>query len=231
MIAEDNVFGNAAMTVIEAPRVRWSDKALSLDPSKPRGPQIARIAAQMFGILGGPVLGLIGMLRYPMLIPDRDLLIGGLASIMFWFAVSFFIMRGKAFPTGMPSAAKLMARFGIAVCATAWTVGFVGIANGCATPLIARDAPVAYKRTSRDSDPKRRSHYVGARLWSSSRDVVELSVPQAIFNRLDVPDTGSAQPDLVAMPDRGHVRLSVGQGRFGIDWLHGVVGVAPSVSQ
>lgn len=209
------------MAMSEAPQIRWDDRALGLDPSKPRGPQIAAIAAQMFGIVGSPVLGLIGMVRYPMLIPDRALLIGGLASIMFSFAAGFFILRGKIFKSDRSFFATLMGRFGIAVCATGWIAGLVDIANGYATPSIGKDVPVVYKRASLNSDPNRRSYYVGARPWSSSRDVVEITVPRELFTRLNVPDTDPSRKDLDAMPDRGHVRMTLGQGRFGIEWLHG----------
>src|SRR5579863_471846 len=206
------------MAISEAPQVRWNDKRLVLDSSKPRGPQIARIAAQIFGILSGPVFGLMGMVGYPILIPDRVLAFGGLASIVFWFAASFIVIRGNYFPKDMPASARVMMRFGIAVCATGWTIGCIDIANGYATPIVTKDAPVAYKRASRDSDPERRSYYVGARLWSSPRDVVEITVPRALFNRLDVPNTDvqTSHPPIGSMPDAGHVRLLVGQGRFGI---------------
>ncbi len=216
------------MAISEAPQVSWNDRRIVLDPSKPRGPQLARIAAQIFGILGGPIFGLTGMVGYPILIPDRILVAGGLAGIVLWFAASFFFIRDKFFPSDTPYSGKLMVRFGIAICAVGWTIGCIDIANGYATPVIARDVPVAYKRASRDNDPERRSYYVGARLWSSPRDIVEITVPRDLFNRLDVPNTDEemSHPDFGAMPNAGHVRLLVGQGRFGIEWLHGVANTA-----
>ena len=217
------------MAISEAPHVSWNDRKIVFDPTRPRGPQIARIAAQIFGILGGPVFGLIGMLCYPILIPDRLLAAGGLASIVLCFAASFFFIRDKFFPDDAPLSGKLMVRFGIAACATAWAIGFVDIANGYSTPLTTRNVPIAYKRASRDNDPERRSYYVGARLWSSPRDIVEITVPHALFNRLDVPNTDveTSHPAFGAMPNAGQVQLSVGEGRLGIDWLHGVVNAAP----
>jgi hypothetical protein len=211
------------MSSTDVPKVRWNDRRIFLDPNKPRGPQIACIAAEMFAILGGPVFGLIGMVRYPILIPDRVLVFGALASIAIWFACSFLIIRAKFFPNDMPFSARLMTRLGLAVCATGWAIGFIDVANGYATPVITRDAPVAYKRASRDSD-SRRNYYVGARLWPSPRDIVEITVPRDLFNRLDVPNTDLERPHPIfsAMPNRGYVQLLVGQGRFGIEWLHGV---------
>lgn len=212
------------MVITDVPKVRWNERRPLFDPTKPRGPQIAELAATMFGILGGPVFGLVGMLCYPILIPDRVLALCGLVSILAWAAASFLFVRASYFPSDMPFSAKLMMRFGIAVCATGWTIGLLDVANGYATPVTVRDAPVAYKRATRDSDPERRSYYFGARLWSSPRDIVEITVPRNLFNRLDVPNT-DLEPShraFSAMPNRGYVKLMVGQGRFGIEWLHGV---------
>jgi hypothetical protein len=213
------------MAITDVPKARWDERRLVLDPSKPRAPQIAWLAAEMFGLLGGPIFGLIGMVCYPILIPDRVLVLGSLASIALWFTVSFLFVRSTYFPNDMPNSARLMMRFGIAICATGWAVGFVDIANGYATPVITRDAAVAYKRASRDSNPDRRDYYFGARLWSSPHDIVEITVPRDLFNRLDVPNTDleRSHPAFYAMPNRGDVQLMVGQGRFGIEWLHGVV--------
>jgi hypothetical protein len=212
------------MSSTDVPKVRWNDKRITLDPNKPRGPQIACIAAEMFAILGGPIFGLIGMVRYPILIPDRVLVTGALASIVIAFACSFLIIRGKFFPNGMPFSARVMTRLGLAVCATGWVVGLIDVGNGYATPVITRDAPVAYKRATHDSDPDRRRYYFGARLWSSPRDVVEITVPRDLFDRLGVPNTDleRPRPNISALPNSGSVELMVGQGRFGIEWLHGV---------
>jgi hypothetical protein len=216
------------MAITDVPTVRWNERRPLLDPSKPRAAQIACLAAEMFGIVGGPVFGLIGMVRYPTLIPDRVLVLGSLASIALWFAVSLLFIRDKYLPNDMPPSARLMMRLGIAICATGWAIGFIDIANGYATPVITRDAVVAYKRASRDSNPDRRDYYFGTRLWSSPRDIVEITVPRDLFNRLDVPNTDleHSHRAFYAMPNRGYVQLAVGQGRFGIEWLHGVVHAA-----
>jgi hypothetical protein len=212
------------MSSTDVPKLRWNDKRIILDPNKPRGPQIACIVAQMFAILGGPIFGLIGMVRYPILIPDRVLVIGAPTAIVIAFACSFLIIRGKFFPNDMPPSARAMARLGLAFCATGWLIGLIDVSNGYATPVITRDAPVAYKRASRDNDPERRQYYFGARLWSSPGDVVEITVPRDLFNRLDVPNTDleRPRPNIGLLPNRGSIELMVGKGRFGIEWLHGV---------
>ena len=222
------------MAIAEAPKFGWSAKQPVLDPSKPRGPQIAALAAQLFGLLGGPVFGLIGMLCYPILVPDRVLAIGGLAIIMLWFAAAAFLaLHRQYFPTDMSIQTRIMLCFGVAVCATGWTIGCLDIGNGYAMPVISKEVPVAYKRASRDRDPHRRSYYVGARLWSSPRNIVEITVPRALFDRLDVPDTDlqTPRPDFSALPNHGHIRLLVGRGRFGIAWLHGVAQWQPDALQ
>jgi hypothetical protein len=217
------------MAVTEAPKLRRSIKTAILDPNKPRGPQIARMAAQLFGIFGGPILGLIGMLKYPLLIPDDNLAFGGLASLALWFVVSVVVIRSWYFPKNTPLATRLEMHLGVAVCATGWMIGALDIANGYATPVVTRDVPIAYKRASREAEP---SYYVGARPWASPRDIIEITVRRELFDRLDVPDTDlqTPQPDFAALPNRGHIRLLVGRGRFDIGWLRGVADLQPDAS-
>jgi hypothetical protein len=218
------------MAITEAPKLRGSVRAAILDPNKPRGPQIARMAAQMSAILGGPIFGLVGMVRYPLLIPDRALALGGLASLVLWSAVSFLVIGCRLFSKDTPFSTRLKTHLGIGLCATGWMIGAIDIANGYAMPVVTKDVPIAYKRASREADP---SYYVGARLWSSPREIVEITVPHELFDRLNVPDTDleTPHPDFGAMPNAGHVQLLVGRGRFGIDWRHGVAPVQPDARQ
>jgi hypothetical protein len=54
--------------------------------------------------------------------------------------------------------------------------------------------------------------------------VVEFAVPRSVYDRLDVPVTamGTSQWDLDSMPNSGHVRLIIGEGCLGLEWLKGV---------
>jgi hypothetical protein len=196
----------------------------ALDPTKPRLPQIGSAIGQSLIIFGGPAIGLVAIEHYPFLIADRTIYVGGLAGIVFWFVASFVLFGNKSFPRGMPTFLKLQFRAGFGLCMTFLIVGIVGIANGYGTPLISRDVAVVAKHTTRQSDPDQRTYYVAMRAWPSSRAVVELHAPRKVYDRLRVPITAIDTPEaeLEAMSDRAFVRLIVGQGRLGLEWLKGI---------
>jgi hypothetical protein len=56
------------------------------------------------------------------------------------------------------------------------------------------------------------------RAWPPSSTVLELGAPREVYDGLAVPRSAIDTPldELEAMPDRGFVRLIVGQGRFGV---------------
>ena len=83
---------------------------------------------------------------------------------------------------------------------------------------------VVAKHTTRHSDPARRTYYVAMRAWPPSRTVVELGAPRDVYDRLSVPLVAidTPQADLDAMPDAGHVRLVLGEGRLGLEWLKSI---------
>ena len=172
-------------------------------------------------IFGGPALGLVAIEHYPFLIEDRTIYIGGVFCIIFWFVASFAIFNHKSFPRGMPLLPKLLFRAGFALCMTFLLAGVGGIVNGYHTPLTSRDVAVVSKRTSRHSDPARRAYYLALRAWPPSQTIVELGVPREVYDRLRAPVTaiGTSQQELEEMPDRGSVRVVVGQGRLGLEWL------------
>ncbi len=219
------------MTMASAGKTRWDDRSFHLDPTKPRWPQIAKIAAQMAAIFGGLLLGLASTILYPMLLTGQGYAVAYLGPIMFAFAASFVAIRRNWLPPDMPLGARLWFRFGIGVCAVGWVIGLFGIANGYRTTVAVRDVPMAYKRTSTPSDPHKRSYYVGAEVWPSSHAVFEVPVPRALYARLDVaeaPPRLSLHNAFASKPGGDLLRLAVGRGRFGIDWLHGVIGVVPT---
>ena len=196
----------------------------ALDPAKPRLPQIVSAIGQSLIIFGGPLIGLLAIEHYPFLIMDRTIYIGGLASIAFWFVASFVLYGRDDFPRGMPQQLKLVFRAGYGLCMSFLLLGLAGIANGYDTPLIARDVAVVAKHSTRHSDPARRTYYVAMRAWPYSRTVVELGAPRDVYDRLRVPVTAidTPQEELDAMADSGSVRLIVGQGRLGVEWLKGI---------
>ncbi|MEA2823810.1 MAG: hypothetical protein QOF03_292 [Alphaproteobacteria bacterium] len=190
-----------------------------LDPSKPYWPQILSIIGQFAIIFGGPSIALVTIAHYPFLIQDRTLYIGGLSSIGFWFLASFVVAND--FPRGTPQSVKLIFRAGYGLCMTGLLLGLSGIANGYGMPLISRTAAVVSKRPTLQRDPSARTYYVATRAWSGSQTVVELGAPREVYDNLNVPITAYETPQtmLDAMPDAGHVRLILGQGRFGLEWL------------
>jgi hypothetical protein len=196
----------------------------ALDPAKPRLPQIVSAIGQSLIIFGGPLIGLFAINRYPFLIMDRTIYIGGATGIVFWFLASFAIYGDKDFPRGMPQFLKLQFRAGYGLCMTFLLLGLFGIANGYGMPTISRDVAVVAKHPTRHSDPARRTYYVAMRAWPSSRAVVELNTPRDVYDRLRVPLTAidTPQEELDAMADSGSVRLIVGQGRLGVEWLKGI---------
>jgi len=196
----------------------------ALDPAKPRLPQIVSAIGQSLIIFGGPLIGLLAINHYPFLIMDRTIYIGGLAGIVFWFLASFAIYGDKDFPRGMPQFLKLQFRAGYGLCMTFLLLGLAGIANGYNTPLLSRDVAVVAKHPTRKSDPANRTYYVAMRAWPSSRTVVELGAPRYVYDRLRAPVTAidTPQKDLQAMAASGSVRLIVGQGRLGVEWLKGI---------
>lgn len=205
-------------------RVWWRPggrNPFSLDPNKARWPQIISLVGQLAIILGGPALGLVAINHYPFLIQDRTIYIGGLSTIVFWFLASFALFGDGSFPTGTPRPVRLVFRAGWGLCMTFLLLGIGGIANGYGTPLVSRDAAVVSKHQTRERDPARRVYYVAIRAWPDSPTVVELGAPRDVYDRLKVPLTAidTPQPVLDAMPDAGSVRLTVGEGRFGLEWL------------
>jgi hypothetical protein len=196
----------------------------ALDPSKPRGPQIAAAIAQLAVIFGGPALGLVGIAHYPFLVEDRVIYFDGLASISLCFSASFLLFSDNSFAKGMPVSTKLAFRAGFGLTFAFLLLGIATIGNGYGAPMGERIAPVVAKHETRQRDRPRRTHYLAVRPWPERRTVVELGGPIEVYDRLDVPVTAIGTPEeaLERMPDTGEVKLLVGQGRLGLEWLGGV---------
>ena len=196
----------------------------ALDPTKPRAPQIASAILQCGIIFGGPALGLFAIAHYPPLVEDRIIYFDGIASISAWFSFSFFFFADRSFPKGMPMGMKLSFRAGFGLCMTFLLLGIGSIANGYATPITERAAAVVAKHETLQRDPSHRTCYVALRAWPGSKTVVELDASRDVYDRLKVPVTAIDTPEevLERMTDAGEVELSVGQGRFGLEWLKGI---------
>jgi hypothetical protein len=187
----------------------------------PRGPQIASAFAQGTVIFGGPLIAIVGIEHYPVLILDHTLYTFGLSGIAFWFLASFAFFGKASFPRGMPGPLKIAFRAGWGLCMTGLVIGILLIANGYDTPLFDRDATVVAKHRTLQRDPSRRTYYLETRAWAPLPTVVELGARREVYDRLEVAVDALDTPEAVlqAMPDGGHVRLVLGEGRFGWDWL------------
>jgi hypothetical protein len=224
----------SGVTIGSLPQRQWDSTKFSFDTSKPRWVQVITCGAQIFGLLGGLLFELVSMLAYPMLLTGWGYMIVYLAPIAVGAVVMMFLTPRSWCPATMSAPVRVQFRLGMGLCVSAWFIGAFGIANGYATSLVTQDAPIAYRRTSTPRDPDHMSFYVGARVWPASRDVYEVMVPQKLYAALDAPIiTGRhvSTQQLYAMPDHGVLRLRVGKGRLGIDWLDGVVGTAAEPSQ
>jgi hypothetical protein len=204
-----------------------------LDPTKPRGPQIALAIFQCGVLVGGPLLGLVTIDYYPFLIQDHTLYVGGLFAIIILSLTTFIFWSGDdGFLRGIPRFFRVVGRIGWGGCATCLLLGVMGIANGYGTPITSRQAAVVSKHQTLQRDPDRRANYVAVRAWPSSRTVVELDAPRQVYDRLSVPVTAidTPQETLNAMPDAGSVILIVGEGRFGLEWLKRIDAIDPDPS-
>jgi hypothetical protein len=193
----------------------------ALDPDKPALQQIGGNIAAVGFIVGGPVLGLVTIRQYPPLVMDTTLYTVGLASIAALFLASFALIPERMMPRGLPLPQRLAARAGWGLCGALMLLGLGGLANGYGTALFTRDAPAVAKHETLERDPARRTHYVSIRAWPGSRKVVDLGAPLEVYAQLALPITPVRTPNaaLQAMPDAATIRLTLGKGRLGADWL------------
>jgi len=193
----------------------------ALDPRRPALPQIAATAAALGLIVGGPLLGLAAISHYPPLVRDSEIYGYGLGAIALLFLASFALIPERMMPRGLPLPQRLLARAGWGLCGAFLMLGLAGLANGYATPLSVREVPAVARHETRERDPARRTHYVSIRPWPGARTVVDLAAPAEVYAALDLPGTriGTPQAELEAMQDRAWVRLTVGEGRLGLEWL------------
>ena len=202
----------------------WARHPFALDPNKPAAPQIFWTVVGVGYVFAGPLLGMVTLAHFPPLWMDSTIYTVGLGGMAVCFLLSFPVIPNRRMPRGLPLSMNLVARAGWALCAMFLLLGIGGIANGYGMPTATRDVPAVAKHHTRHTDPSRRSYYLSVRAWPGARQVVDLPAPADVYARLDLPVSviGTPQADLVAMPDAGVVRLTVGQGRLGQPWLKSV---------
>jgi hypothetical protein len=162
--------------------------------------------------------------RYLPLVEDWMLATVALACLLSIFLVSFLLVPGRNLPPKLPVPMRLMYRLGLGLCGTGWVIGLGGVANGYNTPIFVRDVPVVAKHESLERDRTRRSHSLLVRPWSGSRRVQDIDVSIPLYDALAVPvsRTRASYATLEAMPDSAQIRLVLGQGRLGLDWIKSV---------
>ncbi|HEX5237372.1 MAG TPA: hypothetical protein VFW39_02790 [Sphingomicrobium sp.] len=190
------------------------------NPHKALKPQLIASAAQMAFIFGGFLLALYAIPRWPALAEDRVLVIIATACMTFGFAASFVVIPGHTLPPRLPLIMTILYRLGLGLSFTAWVTAIALIANGYGTPIFIRDVPIVAKHHSL-GDPSRWEYMVSARPWPGSQRVVDIEVTGSVYDRLEAPVTAihASQAELEAMRDVAQVRLVLGRGRLGFDWL------------
>jgi hypothetical protein len=178
---------------------------------KPLTPQLIASAAQMAFIFGGPLVMLYMIPRWPPLAEDRVLVVIAVACMAFGFVASFVVIPRRTLPPRLPLAMNLMYRLGLGMCFAMLVFGVAGIANGYRTPVFVREVPVVAKW----------GPYVYARPWPGSRSVIAIDVSDSVYDGVEAPIAYIHEPEaeLEAMPDAAQVRLVLGKGRLGFDWI------------
>jgi hypothetical protein len=185
--------------------------------------QLVVNVAGLLAVLCGWVLGPVAFSLYPLLNTERAsylwILGGVMLGILVWLTLALW---GRL--SWMTGRAVRLAAFVCGLGVAFLPYGLFGIANGYATPLVVRDVPVVAKQQTKQANPNQREYYVTTRPWPGSRAVAQVTVSRAVYEQLAVPvtTTRTRHETHEAMPDAAHVRLTLGAGRLGVDWVHGV---------
>jgi hypothetical protein len=169
----------------------------------PRDYVLSAVLLPLF--FAGPLLMIFAINHYPTL--DIRLLWVTAAFYVLAFAALFSLWKTRAFPDWVPAWARVAARAGLALSFTALVLGVFMIANGYATPLETRTAQVVRKEESRERDPSRRQYRLYVLAWPGSTQVTQIDSSAAVYNRVRIGD---------------RVTLTLGKGRLGLEWVHGV---------
>src|SRR5205085_8190295 len=156
-------------------------------------------------IFGGPLLMLLAIDRYRFL--DGRTFTAAVVLYAVSIPLFFAIVPDRVFPTRTPLFARVMARAGWALCSCAMVIGALGLVNGLGTRLETRDVLCVAKRVTRQRDEHLRTHYLQELAWPGSKRSEEVPAPRRVY---DATAPGSK------------VRLIIGKGRLGLEWLAGV---------
>lgn len=184
-----------------APRVHWGDTT-GMWGTTP-GERV-RLFLTLAWIIGSPALAVEAIEHFEFL--DDRTLTAAIALFAILIPLFFLVVRETYFPIGTPLYLRIVTRVGFAFCSCALVVGIVGFVNGYGTPGLAREVRCVGKRETLERDEDRRIHYLALRAWPGSPRVVEVPAPRDVY---ELASPGS------------DVRLIVGQGRLGLEWIKG----------
>jgi hypothetical protein len=176
------------------------------------------------GVLVCAGSGIVTIKYFPPLVTGDTFVRGAVALLAITFAGMFLLVRKTVFPPSVPVTARILARAGWALGVCFLGLGVFGIANGLGTPIESRLVDCVGKRMSREHNPDRRQYVLELRAWPQSSAVVEVDVPRSLYEYMNVPlvEVDTPPQALAALPARARVRLIVGKGRFGVEWIKGV---------
>jgi hypothetical protein len=168
------------------------------------------VLVQVGGLLGGVVLGLAAVERYPFLDPRTFTTLVWALPIV--FAVSFIVIRADRFPPNTPPWARVMFRLGATIWFCGASVGIIGLANGIRSPVELRDVPCISKRRSGEDHQIKRAYYLTLQPWPGSAAFAEVRVRPVVW---------------AAVRAGSPVRLAVGRGHLGLEWISDVSAISP----
>jgi hypothetical protein len=201
--------------------------------NKPRQPMRAQSSSRRtfllqsawtaLGVLVCAGSGIVTIKYFPPLVTGDTFVRGAVALLAITFA-GMFLVRKTVFPPSVPVTARILARAGWALALSFLVLGVFGIGNGLGTPVQSRLVDCVGKRMSRERDPDRRQYVLELRAWPDSSAVTEVDVPRSLYEYMNVPlvEVDTPPQALAALPARARVRLIVGKGRLGVEWIKGV---------
>jgi hypothetical protein len=219
------------MTVLNDPADDWRVR-MGFDLQKPMLPQVATTALVLGLFFGGLGLGLVGLAYFPPLWLGATIYEVCAATFVACIALAFAVVPRRVFPAGIPLKGRVLARVGWALSATFFLLGLFMVVNGYGTPASSRTVDCVGKRMSRERNPDHRQYSLELRAWPGQASVAEVDVTRRIYEAVNVRtvDVDTPQATLDALPTQMRVRLKVGIGRLGVEWLENV-GFEPSLTE
>lgn len=197
-------------------------RLFGFDRSRPLGPQRFFAVATFVLVFVGPILGLLTIRYFPFLVTDAEgyTSLAAMAVVGFLLASYLIFIRHPWLAQGFSVFQRVAACGGFGLGFAFLILGVAGPVNAIGARYETRIVDCVGKRMSRERDPSRRQIALELRPWLSSPQVVEVTVPLAIYEREPVPVIDVSMPQEVRnrLPAQTQVRLIVGKGSLGLEW-------------